>query len=98
MELISSLNDPSIISIGKAAKKRHLFYFTMGILIIVGTVIIYHMVKYFTKNPKSLDHVTMDIQKRVVAFMNPDEIQKKPIVINQPPKNEEDKGDYNEEK
>ena len=56
------------------------------------------MVKYFTKNPKSLDHVTMDIQKRVVAFMNPDEIQKKPIVINQPPKNEENKGEYNEEK
>ena len=94
MELISSLNDPSIISIGKATKNRYLYYFVMGIFIIAVTIIIYHVVKFFTKNPKALDHVTMDIQKRVVAFMNPDEIQKKPIVINQPPKNDEN----NEEK
>ena len=91
LELISSLNDPKIISIGQAAKKRHLYHFTMGILIIAVIIIIYHVVKFFTKNPKSLDHVTVDIQKRVVAFMNPDEIQKKPIVINQPPKNDKNK-------
>lgn len=92
MELISSLNDPSIISIGKAAKKRHLFYFTMGILGIAVIIIIYRAVRYFTKTPKSLDNLTADIQKRVVLFMNPDEVQKGQIVINPPLNNEENNG------
>jgi hypothetical protein len=72
LELISSLDDPNIMSIGDAIKKKRVSSWAIGILAIIGIWLLYQLIKFLMRNPKTVTDPLEDVQKRVLAFMNPD--------------------------